>query len=77
VARRAYARRYAQAVFEIALEKNELDRWQVDLANVAGLAGDAAVIALLQDPKVPFETKAKLISGDARRYRRRVPAAAG
>jgi F-type H+-transporting ATPase subunit delta len=63
VARAAYARRYAQAVFEIALEKNELDRWQADLARVASLAGDAALIALLQDPRVPFETKAKLISG--------------
>ena len=63
MARRAYARRYAQAVFEIALGKDELDLWQADLAKVASLAGDAALIGLLQNPKVPFETKAKLISG--------------
>ena len=63
MARRAYARRYAQAAFEIALEKDELDRWQADLARVAGLAGDAALVGLLQDPKMPFETKTGLISG--------------
>jgi F-type H+-transporting ATPase subunit delta len=63
VARRAYARRYAQAVFEIALEKDELDRWQADLDKVVTIAGDAAVVALLQDPRVPFETKTGLISG--------------
>jgi F-type H+-transporting ATPase subunit delta len=63
VARRAYARRYAQAVFEIALEKKELDRWQADLAKMASLAGEAAVIALLESPKVPFKDKVKLLSG--------------
>ena len=62
MARRAYARRYAQAVFSIALEKNELDQWQADLDRVAGLTGDSAVLALLQNPKVPFAAKAKLLS---------------
>jgi F-type H+-transporting ATPase subunit delta len=62
VARRFYARRYAQAVFNIAREKKELDRWQADLERVAGLGADAAVMALLENPKVPFEAKAKLLS---------------
>jgi F-type H+-transporting ATPase subunit delta len=62
VARRFYARRYAQAVFDIAREKKELDRWQSDLGRVADLGGDATVMALMENPKVPFEAKAKLLS---------------
>ena len=62
MARRFYARRYAQAVFNIAREKKELDRWQADLNKVAGLGADATVMALLENPKVPFAAKAKLLS---------------
>jgi F-type H+-transporting ATPase subunit delta len=63
VARRFYARRYAQAVFDIAREKKELDKWQSDLNKVAALSSDATVMALLESPKVLFEVKAKLLSG--------------
>ena len=62
MARRFYARRYAQAVFNIAREKKELDKWQSDLSKVAGLSADATVMALMENPKVPFEAKAKLLS---------------
>jgi F-type H+-transporting ATPase subunit delta len=62
VARRVYARRYAQAVFNIALGTNELDRWQSDLRKIAGLAEDASLVALLQSPKIHFDVKAKLLS---------------
>jgi len=62
VARRFYARRYAQAVFDIAREKKELDRWQSDLDRVAALGTDATVMALLAHPKVRFEDKAKILS---------------
>ena len=63
MARRTYARRYSQAVFNIARERNELDRWQSDLRRIAALADDATFIALLENPKVRFEEKAKLLSG--------------
>ncbi len=62
MARRIYARRYSQAVFNIALERNELDRWQSDLRKIASLGEDAAFIALLENPKVHFEDKAGLLS---------------
>jgi len=62
VARRFYARRYSQAVFNIARERNELDRWQSDLGKIAGLSEDATFIALLENPKVRFEDKARLLS---------------
>jgi F-type H+-transporting ATPase subunit delta len=63
MARRTYARRYSQAVFNIALERNELDRWQSDLKKIATLGEDAKFVALLENPKVRFEDKAKLLSG--------------
>ena len=62
MARRVYARRYAQAVFNIALEREELDRWQSDLRKMASLGEDAAFIALLERPKLHFEDKARLLS---------------
>jgi len=62
VARRFHARRYSQAVFDIARERNELDRWQSDLGKIASLGEDATIIALLENPKVRFEDKAKLLS---------------
>ena len=62
MARRVYARRYAQAVFEIALEAKELDRWQSDLRKMASLAEDAAVTTFLESPKVHFDDKSRLLS---------------
>lgn len=62
MARTVYAKRYSQAVFEIALEKNELDRWQSDLKKIAGLARDAALMAAMENPKFRFNDKVKLIS---------------
>jgi len=62
VARRTYARRYAQAVFGIARERNELDRWQSDLRKIATLGEEAKFMALLESPKVRFEDKAKLLA---------------
>ncbi len=62
MARRANARRYAQAIFEIALESGELDRWQSDLLKIGSMIGEAAYRTFLESPKVHFEDKAKLLS---------------
>ncbi len=62
MARRVYARRYSQAVFAIALETNQLDRWQSDLGKIARLAEDASLVALLQNPKLHFDVKARLLA---------------
>jgi len=62
VARRVYAKRYAQAVFEIGLERQELDKWQSDLRRIASLGEDAAFVALLESPRLHFADKAKLLS---------------
>lgn len=62
MARRVYARRYARAVFEIALEKKELDRWQKDLKEVTALAENAALMELMENPKVGFDKKEKVLA---------------
>ena len=61
MAKRLYGRRYAQAVFELALQSKELDKWQSDLQKIAGLTRDAEIMALLEAPKLRFEDKVKLL----------------
>ena len=62
MARKAHARRYSQAVFQIAMERGELDSWQSDLGKIASLGEDAAFVALLENPKLRFSEKAGLLS---------------
>ncbi len=62
MARRAYARRYSQAIFQIALEKAELDQWQSDLRKIASMLEDAVFTAVLENPKLHFNDKARLVS---------------
>jgi len=62
MARQVYAKRYSQAVLEIALERKELDRWQSDLKKIASLIEDATFIAFLESPRFHFDDKARLLS---------------
>lgn len=62
MARRTNARRYAQAVFQIAVERAELDRWQSDLSKIVRLGEDAAFTMLLESPRLHFDDKARLLS---------------
>jgi F-type H+-transporting ATPase subunit delta len=55
------SRRYARAVFEIALEKKGLERWQSDLAKIVAAIGDEAFLAVLESPKIKFEDKSRLL----------------
>ena len=57
-----YARRYSQTVFRMAQEAKELNRWQSDLRKVASLVRDEAFFALLENPEVSFDDKAKVLS---------------
>ncbi|MCX5992874.1 MAG: ATP synthase F1 subunit delta [Chloroflexi bacterium] len=55
------ARRYAQAIFQIALAKNNLDEWKKELRKLADLMKDRETVELIDHPKVPFNLKADLI----------------
>jgi F-type H+-transporting ATPase subunit delta len=60
--KKAYGRRYAQAIFELALEKNELDRWQSDLQQIGQAVTEGDFLAALESPKIPFQKKSELLS---------------
>ena len=62
MAKRAYPKRYAQAVFEIALETGELERWQSDLEKIVQAVSDKDFAAFLESPKIHFAEKSKLLS---------------
>lgn len=55
-------RRYARAVFELALAREELDKWRSDLESIVALGEDAALTAWLESPKVGFKDKALLLA---------------
>lgn len=55
------AKRYAQAIFEIALESDKLKDWQSNLVRVSKLVEDKEFIELAENPKVHFDLKQKLI----------------
>jgi F-type H+-transporting ATPase subunit delta len=59
--KKAHARRYAQAVFEIALEQKELERWQSDLQKIVGAMADTDFLAAMESPKIRFDDKSRLI----------------
>jgi F-type H+-transporting ATPase subunit delta len=54
-------KRYAQAVFEIALESNKLKEWQSNLTKIAKLVQDDEFAGLAENPKIPFDLKTKLV----------------
>ncbi len=54
-------RRYGQAVFELAQDEGEVDRWGQDMAVVAEAFGEADFSALLKHASVSAEGKQKAI----------------
>ncbi len=57
----AQAKRYAQAVFEIAEQSGEFDRWLADLRTLADLAEAGAFLDALETPNLTFEQKGALL----------------
>ena len=55
----AYARRYSQAIFRMALEQKDLNRWQSDLRKVATLMKDSALLSLITNPRISGEEKSQ------------------
>lgn len=54
-------KRHAQAVFQIALEEKQLDRWLTDIEKIAAVLGDADIAAVLANPKVSSKDKRDLL----------------
>jgi F-type H+-transporting ATPase subunit delta len=58
----ASARRYAEAVFELAAETGSFDAWANDLRAIADFASEPEVAGLLASGRVPREEKLRLLS---------------
>lgn len=54
-------KRYAQAAFELASERGELESWREGLKKMAELTTNEELMALLQDPRIPFDAKKTLL----------------
>ena len=61
--RSASARRYAQAAFQIAGERNELEGWLDDLTVLAGAVQDSEFAAFLDAPQLSVDQKQAVIQG--------------
>lgn len=55
------AKRYAQAAFEIARERGELDQWEQDLRQLAGVLANPSVSDFFESPAVPETAKRQAI----------------
>lgn len=56
------ARRYAEAAFDIAERDGKVEQWRDQLMQAAQALADPAIVRRLEDPAVPFETRAEAIS---------------
>jgi F-type H+-transporting ATPase subunit delta len=54
-------KRYSKAVFEIALESNQIDEWLRDLQKIAAMASISEFAEVMGNPKFSFENKSKLL----------------
>lgn len=55
------AKRYSKAVFEIARERNELEKWQSDLQKMVVLAQNAEFVSVMENPSFSFQRKSQLL----------------
>jgi F-type H+-transporting ATPase subunit delta len=58
----ARSRRYAQAVFQIARQNAQTDRWLSDLKSLSGLQHSDVFVKALETPKLSFADKARLLA---------------
>ena len=59
--RETAARRYAEAAFQVAREDRTLDRWESDLALLAGVLEDQPLRLLVEHPAVPYPDKERVV----------------
>ncbi len=57
----AAARRYAEAAFELALERDDLDRWAGDLRALAGVLAEPGAVAFFDSARVPDAQKERVL----------------
>src|SRR6478609_4362365 len=56
------ARRYAEAIFQIARDSQTIDQWRSDLQSVGAVFADPEVLGLLENATVPSPAKEEVLS---------------
>ncbi|MFQ5860168.1 MAG: ATP synthase F1 subunit delta [Dehalococcoidia bacterium] len=56
-ARKPSPKRYARAIFELAIQRGELDQWTTDLESLQAVVADREFKAFLEHPKVSLTKK--------------------
>ena len=56
------AKRYAQAIFQIAQERNELDKWRDELGRMVVILKLPELVSLLEASKLPFVSKQQILN---------------
>jgi len=56
------ARRYAEALFELASRDDRVDAWRTDIGYACGLAQDQQVVRAVDSPAVPFRDRRKIVA---------------
>jgi F-type H+-transporting ATPase subunit delta len=57
----AIARRYAEAAFELGVERQSLDRWLNDLRAIADYLGARQLTFILSEPNIQFDRKEQVV----------------
>ncbi len=55
------AKRYAQACFELALERNELERWEADLSALGAALASSEALAFVENRRVSRAAKEEFL----------------
>jgi F-type H+-transporting ATPase subunit delta len=61
MAERPIARRYARAIFDLAVADGTIDRWLADLGKVRAVFDSPEFATYLQSPAVEFEPKRRIV----------------
>jgi F-type H+-transporting ATPase subunit delta len=62
-ARKSTARRYAEAIFEIADRDGNVETWLEQLQTIASVVSDESIVRGLEDPNVPIERRLAALAG--------------
>ena len=62
MAKVASAKRHAQAVYQLAIETNSLDKWDDELKTIVSTLSDVQLKAILGNPKVHLKDKVQVVN---------------
>ena len=61
MARTVSARRYAQAIYQIALEKGDVDKWLDDLSLLSQSSTDQTFVGFVDSPQIEMDKKTAVV----------------